>query len=203
MKQFIDDCCPKCEKEKLKSNLSVLIKLLKGEEFWKQIMFFPLIKNKMGIMENYLRIVINTEYVEYKNLTKEKKRYIQQLLLFELLFYEIFHLFRRFNFINYETEKALIPPSSKDIGVDINNGEIEKKLIKYFFNQSIISLITTEAGKTFNSLTFETKEDIDMLMMIFEKVGKKGLDEDGYARFSDSGIEGVIFYMLDCIDYAK
>ena len=71
----------------------------------------------MGTMENYLRIVINTEYVEYKNLTKEKKRYIQKLLLFELLFHEIFHMFRRFNFINYESGKALTPPSAKDIGV--------------------------------------------------------------------------------------
>ena len=42
-----------------------------------------------------------------------------------------------------------------------------------------------------------------MLMTILEKVGKNGLDEDGYARFSDSGIEGAIFYMLDCIDFAK
>ena len=203
MKQFIDDCCPKCEKEKLKSNLPYLLKLLKGEEFWKQIMFFPLIKNKMGTMENYLRIVINTEYVEYKNLTKEKKRYIQQLLLFELLFHEIFHMFLRFNFINYESGKALTPPSAKDIGVGKNTGEIGKELINYFFNQPIISIITSEAGKTFDSLTFETEEDIDVLMTILEKVGKNGLDEDGYVRFSDSGIEGAIFYMLDCIDFAK
>ena len=37
---------------------------MKTDDFWKQIMLFPMSKKKMASVENYMRIVVNTEYVK-------------------------------------------------------------------------------------------------------------------------------------------
>ena len=78
--------------------LPYLLNLMKQDNFWKQIMLFPMSENKMASVENYLRIVINTEYVKYYHSPENKKRTIVNLLLFELLIHEIFHYFRRLIF---------------------------------------------------------------------------------------------------------
>ena len=111
-KDFIKEKCDDKEKEKLTEKLSYLLELKKKNNFWKKIMLFPMSKNKMASVENYLRIVINTEYVKYHNTSDSKKIPILNLLLFELLIHEIFHYLRRLIFLGKKAKDAITPPNS-------------------------------------------------------------------------------------------
>ena len=202
IKQFINDYCDG-EEEILLSKLPYLCGLLQKDDFWEKIMFFPLSKNKMATVENYLRIVINTHYIKYKNAEKNnEKKSILKLLLFELLIHEIFHLFRRLNYPGKQAKKALTPKTSKDRGAEKDEaGEIGKRLIYYIFGVDKIVMITYEAAKIFELLSFEKKEDIEQLKNILFNANDKGLYETAYARFCFTDTDGMIVEIQDCRDF--
>ena len=77
-------------------------------------MLFPLSKNKMATVENYLRIVINTDYIKFKRSKLNHKKVILKLMLFELLIHELFHLLRRLNFQLKSSTEAITPQNSND-----------------------------------------------------------------------------------------
>ena len=201
MIQFIHDCCGS-EEKKIISKLPYLCELLKKDDFWDRILLFPLSKNKMATVENYLRIVINTHYIKYKRIDEFNKKSILKLVLFELLAHELFHLLRRLNYPDIEAKKALTPPSAKyKDSFNAEHGEIGKRLIYYFFNVEKIVMITSEAAKMFESLTFEKDEDIEKLKIILLEMNAKGLSETAYARFTYTELDGIILEIQDCRDF--
>ena len=141
IKKFINERCNNKEKDKLMKKLPYLLNLMRQGDFWKQIMLFPMSKNKMASVENYLRIVINTEYVKYHYASEENKKAISNLLLFMLLIQEIFHFLRRLIFLGKKAKEEITPPNSYDKNVkenkedksnfQTNTIEKDKKKIKH------------------------------------------------------------------------
>ena len=61
-------------------------------------------------------------------------------------------------------------------------------------------MITSEAAKMFESLTFEKDEDIEKLKIILLEMNAKGLSETVYARFTYTKLDGIILEIQDCRD---
>ena len=205
IKDFIKEKCDDKEKEKLTEKLSYLLELMKKNDFWKKIMLFPMSKNKMASVENYLRIVINTEYVKYHNTPDSKKMPILNLLLFELLIHEIFHYLRRLIFLGKKAKDAITPPSSynkdskdneeeEEVEKDSQkeHGEIGQRLINYIFNVEKIVNISYSAGKEFENYTFKNEKEIKLLKKILLK------EDTSYATFTFTEINGIVHKIYDC-----
>ena len=214
VKKFIDERCNNSEKEKLKEKLPYLLNLMKSNIFWERIMLFPLSKHKMASVENYLRIVINTEYVKYYNTQEFQKKSIINLLLFELLIHEIFHFLRRLIFLGKKAKDAITPPSSynkdneneeKDnnkekeenlsLNEENNYGEIGQRLIRYIFNVNKIIDISYKAGTIFENYTLKEEKEIEKLKTILMK------EDSSHAKFSFTGISGISHKLHDCRHY--
>ena len=175
----------------------------------------------MASVENYLRIVINTEYVKYKDIDDENKIIILDLLLFELLIHEIFHFLRRLIFIGEKAKDAITPPSSYDKNTkanedksisqqyniekdDIKNktineekqyGEIGQRLIHYIFNVDKIVYVSYAAGLAFKKLALKDEDEIKSLPSIISK------EDKAYAKFTSTKIYGIVHKIHDCRDY--
>ena len=222
IKDFIKERCNNKEKEKLMEKLPYLLDLMKNDDFWRQIMLFPMSKNKMASVENYLRIVINTEYVKYHDTPDNYKMAILNLLLFELLIHEIFHFLRRLIFLGKKAKEAITPPSSYDKCEKVNKedkssskqnnkekdenenktvnekkqyGEIGQRLIRYIFNVDTIISISYAAGKKFEDLTLKDDEEIKSLKTILSN------EHTSYATFSLTEMRGITHKIHDCREY--
>ena len=214
IKDFIKEKCDDNEKDKLIEKLPYLLDLMKKDDFWKKIMLFPIAKNKMASVENYLRIVVNTEYVKYHNTPDSKKMPILNLLLFELLIHEIFHYLRRLIFLGRKAKDAITPPSSynkdsKDNEEDSSSfekeneeeekkeslkehGEIGQRLINYIFHVEKIVNISYSAGKAFENYTLNNEKEIKLLKKILLK------EDSSYATFTFTEINGIVHKIYDC-----
>ena len=220
IKDFINQRCNKNEKDRIMEKLPHLLNLMEENNFWKQIILFPMSEHKMASVENYLRIVINTEYVNYYNTSDDQKKTIVNLLLFELLIHETFHFLRRLVFSGEKSKDAITPPSSydKDKGEkeekDENNsnneqkkknseneesanedkkyGEIGQRLIKYIFNVDKIVIISYKAAKIFEDFTLKDEKEIEQLKTILSN------ESNSYAKFTLTNIEGICHRVHDC-----
>ena len=215
VRDFINEKCDINEKDKLLEKLPYLLELMEKDDFWKQIMLFPIAKHKMASVENYLRIVINTEYVKYYNTPDYKKITILNLLLFELLIHEIFHFLRRLIFLGKKAKDAITPPSSynkdekeneedcstfqqenkevkKSLNEEKQHGEIGQRLIHYVFNMDKIAYISFAAGKIFETFTLKDEKEIKILKKIIYK------EDTSYARFTFTKIVGVVHKIYNC-----
>ena len=200
IKNFINERCNNKEKDKLIEKLPYLLDLMKKDDFWKQIMLFPMSKNKMASVENYLRIVINTEYVKYHEASEENKKAITNLLLFELLIHEIFHFFRRLIFLGKKAKEVIKSQNSYDKKNKTENekkqsGEIGKRLIRYVFNVDTIISISYKAGLIFQGLTLKDEKEIESLKTILSN------EDTSKATFSVTEIYGITHPIHDCRDY--
>ena len=222
IKDFIKEKCSNKEKDELMKKLPYLLSLMKENNFWKQIMLFPMSKNKMASVENYLRIVINTEYVKYHIKEGQDKITILNLLLFELLIHEIFHFFRRLIFLGKKAKDAITPPNSYDKNQNLNKedkstfqqnniendnnenklvnekkqyGEIGQRLIHYIFNVDKIVSISYVAGLEFKKLTLKDEKEIKSLSSIILK------EDISCAKFTCTKKNGVEHKIHDCRDY--
>ena len=198
IKKFIDDCCDPKETDGILSKLLAFCDLLKTKNFWNKIMFLPLTKHRMATVENFLRIVVNTEYITYIKASDDQKKTILRLVLFELLIHESFYLLRRLNFQSRNSTTALTPPNLKDKNELKSVGEIGERLIYYFFNVKKIVMVTYEAGQAFEKLSFKDKNDFNELKTILQKVNTNGLDETSLARFTNTIDNGMIIKIDDC-----
>ena len=215
IRDFINEKCDINEKDKLLEKLPYLLELMEKDDFWKQIMLFPMAKHKMASVENYLRIVINTEYVKYHNTQENKKITILNLLLFELLIHEIFHFLRRLIFLGKKAKDAITPPSSynkdekeneedcstfqqenkevkKSLKEEKQHGEIGQRLIHYVFNMDKIVFISYAAGKIFETFTLKDEKEIKILKKIIYK------EDTSYATFTFTKIVGVVHKIYNC-----
>lgn len=215
IRDFINEKCDINEKDKLLEKLPYLLELMEKDDFWKQIMLFPMAKHKMASVENYLRIVINTEYVKYHNTQENKKITILNLLLFELLIHEIFHFLRRLIFLGKKAKDAITPPSSynkdekeneedcstfqqenkevkKSLNEEKQHGEIGQRLIHYVFNMDKIVFISYAAGKIFETFTLKDEKEIKILKKIIYK------EDTSYATFTFTKIVGVVHKIYNC-----
>ena len=210
IKDFIKEKSNNKEKDKLLEKLPYLLSLMKKDSFWKQIMLFPMSKNKMSSLENYLRIVINTENVKFHKASDNNKKSILNLLLFELLIREIFHFLRNLIFLDKKEKETITLPSSFDNNAKVNkedksafhlnniekqNEEIDKRLIRYIFNVDTIMYISYAAGKILQGLTLKDDEEIKSLKTILLK------DHTSYAIFSNNKINGISHKIHDCRPY--
>ena len=222
IKKFINERCNNKEKDKLMKKLPYLLNLMRQGDFWKQIMLFPMSKNKMASVENYLRIVINTEYVKYHYASEENKKAISNLLLFMLLIQEIFHFLRRLIFLGKKAKEEITPPNSYDKNVKENKedksnfqtntiekdkkknkalneekqyGEIGKRLIRYAFSVDTIISISFKAGLIFQGLTLKDENEIESLKTILSN------EHNSKATFSVTEIYGISHQIHDCRDY--
>ena len=201
MIQFINDCCHENEKDTILFKLPYICELLTENKFWNNIMFFPLSKNKMAIVENYLRIVVNTDYIKFKKSKHHQQKTILRLMLFELLISEIFNLLKKLNFQSNSSIEAVNPKNSNDKNPEKSYDEIVESLIYYFFNVKKIVMITYEAAQAFETLFDENEQDFDKLKTILQKINEKGLNETAYAKFTQSENDGIICEIDDCRDY--
>ena len=222
IKDFIKEKCDNKEKDKLMEKLPYLLYLMKTDDFWKQIMLFPMSKKKMASVENYMRIVVNTEYVKYSETFVDNKKIILNLLLFELLIHEIFHFLRRLIFLGKKSKEALTPPNSFNKDSKVNDddksniqqndseknakekkstneekkyGEIGKRLIKYIFDVETIISISYAAGQKFKDLTLKDEDEIKSLLKILS------YEDSSFATFSTSSINGISHVIHDCREY--
>ena len=222
IKDFIKERCNNKEKDKLMKKLPYLIELMKKDNFWKRIMLFPMSKNKMASVENYLRIVINTEHVKYHNIEGDMKKTISNLLLFELLIHEIFNFLRRLIFLGKKAKDAITPLCSYDKNTKVNNkdkstfqnnniekevnekkpvneekqyGEIGQRLIRYIFNVDKIVSISYVAGVAFKELTLKDENEIKELPAIISK------EDISCAKFTSTKKDGIEHKIHDCRDY--
>ena len=219
IRDFINERCVQNEKNKLMEKLPYLQDLMKKQNFWEQIMLFPMSEHKMASVENYLRIVINTGYVEYYNCQEENNRSIAHLLLFELLIHEIFHFFRKIIFSGEKAKDAITPPSSydkdnKEKEEDTSNnedkkknkekeknnsvkeekqyGEVDQRLIRYIFNVDTIVMISYEAAEIFKNSTLKDEKEIEQLKKILSK------ESNSYAKFTLTDFKGIYHRIHDC-----
>ena len=176
---------------------------MKGDLFWNNIMLFPLSKNKMASVENYLRIAINTEYVKYSYTEENQKKSIIHLLLFELLIQEIFHFLRRLVFLRKTEKEEITPPSSYNREENQTTkeenlyGEIGQRLIRYIFHIDKIIEISYESAKTFEALQLENEEEIELLKTILYK------EHNSYAKLPVTIKSGIIHKIHDCRQYVS
>ena len=201
IKKFIDECCDENEKKKkpILSKLPYLCELLKKNNFWNKIMFFPLSKENVSTMENYLRIVINTDYYKFKRTKENQKKDILELILFELLIKELFNFLIKLKLDGKNSNNEISQQNSNNNNFVKVNDEICEKLIYYFFNTNKIIMVTYEAAMAFKNLSFSNEKDLEKLKDILQKVNENGLSKTAYATFTDFG--GIIFAIDDCRGY--
>ena len=193
IKNFIRDCCESEDEEKLLEKLSHLIELLEKDDFWNTIMFYPLSKNIMAFVSNYLRVVVNTHYIKFIRCSSNDEKIILKFILFVLLIHEFFHLLRRFKCAGIKATDALTPAKENE-----SHGEIGQRLIEYFFTQKKIPFVTLEAAEYFDKLNLAEETDIENLATIVKKMNEESLSNQPMSRFLESGQRGSLFEMPDC-----
>jgi len=199
MIKFINTCVDKDERENIKNKLSELNKMLAKDEFWEKIYFFTLTKYKKAFVSNYLRIIVNNSFIKLIIRNENEKYEILNLLLFELLVHEIFHLLRRLAHIGEDSMLSLTPPDENDKKENLLTGEIGVRLIGFFFKVDKIQKIILEQAQYFSKLDLEKETDIEKLSEIFEIKSSKKESETSFAKFNETEKEKeIIFEIHDC-----
>lgn len=173
---------------KIKEKYNNFISLLSNDEFWDSILFYTLPKYIKGFVTNYLRIVLNDNFIIF-NLNgseKEKKISILNFYLFEVTIHEICHFLRRLYLTNVDSKEAITPPGTEDKKKGNIKGEIGEELMKYFFGYRKINLITYNQAIQFQNLFFDKKEDFEKLKNIIIVEGSFHEKYSDYAKFLDS-----------------
>ena len=174
------DLIHKIEKDYIK-----FIKYIKSDLFWNSVMFYTLPKYTKAFVSNYMRIVINDNFIiisGYNN--EERKDSILEFILFELIIHELLHILRRYYQENVESKNALTPPNSEETD-KTKSGEIGEELIKYYFGIPKINSITYQQVNEFKKLSFVKPEDFDELKKII-KMKPSSKEDLTYAKFNDT-----------------
>ena len=199
MKKFIYLFVDKDERDKLLKYLDNFIILLEKDTFWDKIMFYPLSKYKKAYVANYVRIIINDNYITFKIFNLKEKYLLLKFILFELIIHELMYLLRRLTLSGVCSELSLTPPNEDDKKKEDLSGEIGERLIKFFFNVNKIQRIILDQAEFFDKLHLKTEEEIGKLEHIFEIESKKKEKEISYAKFcKNQNNREVIFETHDC-----
>ena len=182
------------------------IKYIATDSFWNSIMFYTLPKYTKAFVSNYMRIVINDNYIIFSGCKeKEKKDSILEFILFELIIHELLHFLRRYCLENVESKKALTPPNSEEADKK-KSGEIGEELIKYYFGIPKINSITYQQAIEFKKLSFVKPQDFDELKRIIKM--KPSLSENfAYAKFINTSpkIKDEVYAIIegDCLNSSR
>ena len=180
LKNKIDDDLFK----KIRVKYSDFINHIKTKKFWDSIMFYTLPKYIKAFVSNYMRIIINYNFIAFSelNIEESKKNNILEFILFELIIHELLHYLRRYCLTNVESKKALTPPNSDEIKENKLTGEIGEELIKYYFGIPKINSIRYPQAIEFNKLRFEKDEDFHKIKEIIN-MQPSSKDDYIYAKF--------------------
>ena len=202
IKTFISINVDKDENEKIKKYLDKFVLLLEDDKFWDKIYFYPLSKYKKAYVTNFLRIIINDNYITLNTFNLDEKYLLLRFILFELIVYELMHLLRRLTLGGVSSMPSLTPSNEGDKKNNKLTDEIGERLIKFFFKVNKIQRIILEQAQFFNKLTLESEEEIDQLKNIFDIESNKKESNTTYAKFCQSkGDREVLFEMSDCRDF--
>jgi len=202
IKKFISIHVDKDENEKIMTYLNTFISLLEEDKFWDKIFFYPLSKYKKAYVTNFVRIIINDNYIFFNTFNLTEKYSLLRFILFELIVHELMHLLRRLTLGGVCSELTLTPPNEDDNKKDKLSGEIGERLIKFFFKMNKIQRVILEQAEFFENLTLENEKEIDQLEKIFDIESHKKEKDTTYAKFCKNKKEReIIFEMSDCRDF--
>ena len=202
IKTFISIYVDKDEKEKIKGYLDKFVSLLEDDKFWDKIYFYPLSKYKKAYVTNFVRIIINDNYITFNTSDLNEKYLLLRFILFELIVHELMHLLRRLTLGGVSSTLSLTPPNEGDKKNNKLSGEIGERLIKYFFKVNKIRRIILEQAQFFSKLTLESEEEINQLEKLFDIESNKKESNTTYAKFcKNKGDIEVLFEMSDCRDF--
>ena len=186
LKEFLKKKIDKDLFEKIKTKYEDFILLISNPKFWDSIMFYTQPKNIKGIITNYLRVVLNNNFIQFnmRDPAPNRKKKILNFYLFIVVIHELCHLLRSLCLTNVDFKEAKISPYEEDVDKNNQKGEIGDELIKYFFGYKKICLITYNQAEKFESLSLNNKEDFEKLKKLFveESFSEKYSD---YAKFLD------------------
>ena len=202
IKNFISIYVDESENEKITNYLDNFVLLLENKKFWDKIFFYPLSKYKKAYVINFVRIIINDNYITFNTFNIREQYLLLRFILFGVLVHELMHLLRRLTYSGVCSELTLTPPNEADKKNNKLSGEIGERLITYFFKVNKIQRIILEQAEVFDKLTLDNEKEIEQLENIFDIESNKKESYTTYAKFCKNKKDReIVFEMSDCREF--